>query len=102
LNFTSAAQKEAEEKSKTSLSVKGFSESGEILFEYANPNQNLTQTFGFNLNYYKPHQQLNIRNKTTDEDIDIKALSQRNQLSKHQGEGAYTFNPEWEGPNGEI
>lgn len=34
----------------SSLSVEGFSEDDEVLFKYQN--QNLTQTFGFNLRYY--------------------------------------------------
>jgi len=39
----------------TKLSIEGFSPKGDVLFAYDNAQQKISQVFGVNLNYYKPH-----------------------------------------------
>jgi hypothetical protein len=64
----------------STLSVVGLSPSGDILFKYTNPSQEIDQTFGFNIKYYKGHQK---DDKVND-----------GQFGKLNSEGIMTFLPE--------
>jgi hypothetical protein len=48
-------------KNKPSLTVNGFSPDGDVLFEFNDTAQNLTQKFGFNLKYYRANQLKDFR-----------------------------------------
>ena len=39
----------------TSLTLDGFTNEGEVLMQYNNKAQQISQTFAFGLKYYKPH-----------------------------------------------
>lgn len=41
----------------TSLSIEGFTSEGEVLLQYTNKAQQISQSFAFGLKYYKPHLQ---------------------------------------------
>lgn len=75
--------------------MSGFTEFNEVLFKYSNLQQNLTQNFGFSLNYYKPHVEIKYH-KLNGEDVEEKNLSTVQKLLKSYSEGAYLFKPEWE------
>lgn len=79
----------------TSLSIQGFSPEGEVLFDYENKKQDIAQTFGFSLKYYKPHLQAHYKDDN-DEDVDEKFLTDIQKVKKTWSEGAYAFRPEWE------
>lgn len=95
-NNVLAQQQEVEPK--TSLSVQGFNEEGEVLFKYSNKDQNLTQTFGVSLKYYKPHIEKKFQNKDGGE-IDPKSLTVMQNMSRTASEGAYVLRPEFEEGN---
>lgn len=75
----------------------GFSENNEVLFRYQNKDQNINQTFGVGLFFYKAHihQEKKMPNG---EPVDDKFLTELQKLQKVTAEGAYTFLPEWEEP----
>ena len=79
----------------TSLEIKGFSPEGEVLFDYENVAQQVSQTFGVNLNYYKPHVEQPVKDEAG-EDVDEKKLTPHQKLMKSGSEGAYVFKPEFE------
>ena len=45
-----------------------------MLFDYENVAQQISQTFGVNLNYYKPHVEQPVKDETG-EDVDEKKLT---------------------------
>ena len=69
-----------------------------MIFGYINKAQNISQTFGVNLKYYKPHNQLSFKNKETGIDVDSKEVKDTSMKMKMiNSEGAYTLRVEWEG-----
>jgi len=61
---------------KTALSIKGFSESGEVIFDYENVAQRISQTFGVSINYYKSHVEQHYKYANlADKDIEEKYLT---------------------------
>jgi hypothetical protein len=56
-NSQALAESESLGDKNQSLGIKGLSDNGDVMFTYENKNQNLTQTFGISLKYYKPHLQ---------------------------------------------
>lgn len=79
----------------TSLTVQGFSPAGEVLFKYENQAQELSQTFGLSIKYYKPHVEQSFKDEN-DQDVDEKFLTPEQKILKTPSEGAYVFRPEWE------
>lgn len=49
------SNKQDPKESNRTLTIDGFSEHGDILFNYENKEQELTQHFGFSLKYYRAH-----------------------------------------------
>lgn len=81
-----------------SLSIKGFSEEGEILFQYNHKSQGIEQTFGLNLKKYNAMQQKNRDvNRML---LDFSMLTDQEKASEGFGnaEGAYIFRPQWNDP----
>jgi chaperone required for assembly of F1-ATPase len=69
-----------------------------VIFGYINKAQNISQTFGVNLKYYKPHNQLSFENKETHLGVDAKEVKDPGMKMKMiNSEGAYTLRVEWEG-----
>jgi len=79
----------------TSLSIQGFSPEGQVIFKYENQAQQVSQSFGVGLRYYKPHLEVQYTDESY-EDIDEKFLDPIQKISKTKGEGAYVLRPEWE------
>lgn len=87
-------QKEAAERVH-SLQIQGVSEKGEVLFQYANKDQNLTQTFGVNLKKYLAHQLLDMDHVLRDSDV-YAGTEVRLQLER--SEGPLLFMPDYKTP----
>ena len=51
--------------SEQTLQIKGFTQDGEVVFEYRNPKQQLVQSFGVSLKKYLAHQKV-------DPNLDVK------------------------------
>lgn len=91
-------------KSNQTLEIKGFTAKDEVLFSYENPEQNLSQTFGFSLKYYKPHMQViqyldGDPQKEKDMDADWSELNKDRairRLKNGMSEGAYNLMSEYE------
>ena len=79
-----------------SLSIKGFSDEGEVLFTYIHKSQGVEQTFGVNLKKYNANQQ-----KSRDlnrEYLEYGDLTDIEKANEGFQEGAYIFRPKWDDP----
>jgi len=77
------------------LQIQGVSEKGEVLFQYSNKEQNLTQTFGVNLKKYIAHQVLDMDHVFRDADM-YQGTEVKLQLER--SEGGLLFMPDYKTP----
>jgi len=77
------------------LQIQGVGDKGEVLFQYSNKQQNLTQTFGVNLKKYLAHQVLDMDHIYRDSEVydgtEVK-------LQLERSEGPVLFEPDYKTP----
>ncbi len=76
--------------------IEGFAPAGEVIFKVVNEAQQISQSFGVSLRYYKPHLEVHYQDEH-EQDIDEKFLTDEQKILKTPSEGAYVLRPEWEG-----
>lgn len=72
------------------LQIQGVNDKSEVLFQYIDKEQNITQAFGVNLKKYLAHQLLDVTNQNSDiyEGTSVK-------LELEKSEGRMTILPEF-------
>lgn len=88
------SQAQLEQQPTSTLTVQGYTDNGQILFNYTNPEQGFEQSFGVNLKKYYGHQKRAMRFDR--EHLRSEHWTLNETFNQEKSEGAYAFLPEWD------